>query len=292
MNEIETIENIEDMIYEIRGMQVMLSSDVAKLYHVETRRINEVIKRNIRRFPETFCFQLTKSEYTNLKSQFAISSLGNTYGGVRYLPYVLTERGILMLSGLLKSDIAEKVNVQVVDAFVKMSHYIKYNEALLPNRVLLLEEKYDEHDEIIKKILDMFRPDDIVKDKIFFKGEFYDAYSMLIDILNSSSESIIIIDNYIDKSLLDILKSINRKITIVTKNISKILKQKYESQYHNITFIRNDEFHDRFIILDNKKLYICGASLKDLGKKCFHIGEIEENEILTSMLNKLEKIVN
>ncbi len=110
--------NIENMIYEIRGVQVMLSSDVAKLYQVETRRINEVIKRNIKRFPDTFCFQLTEVEFYNLRSQFAISSESN-HGGVRYLPYVLTEQGIMMLSGLLKSDIAVKVNVQIIDAFVK-----------------------------------------------------------------------------------------------------------------------------------------------------------------------------
>ena len=124
MNEILEKEKIEDLIYEIRGMQVMLSSDVAKLYNVETKRLNEVIKRNINRFPETFCFQLTEDEYEILRSQFATSSSNNNYGGIRYLPYVLTEQGIMMLSGLLKSDIAVKVNIQIIDAFVKMRRFI------------------------------------------------------------------------------------------------------------------------------------------------------------------------
>lgn len=152
MNEIVERENmlIEAMIYEIRGAQVMLSSDVAKPYQVETRRINEVIKRNIKRFPDTFCFQLTENEFYNLRSQFAISS-ENNHGGVRYLPYVLTEQGIMMLSGLFKSDIAVKVNIQIIDAFVKMRRYfantISNNEILVnhENRILRLEKTFDNY---------------------------------------------------------------------------------------------------------------------------------------------------
>jgi len=287
MNEIIEKEEflIEDMIYEVRGMQVMLSSDVAKLYQVETRRINEVIKRNISRFPESFCFQLTNEEIDklSLRSQFAILNKNMNMRGqhFKYLPYVLTEQGIMMLSRLLKSDVAVKVNIQIIDAFVKMRKYfsntISNNEILInhENRLLKLEKTFDKFKE--KEI-----------NKIFFEGELYDAYSLLIDILNKANKEIIIIDNYAGKELLDILKNINKKIIIVTKNIDEILKKKYEKQYNNVTIINSNSFHDRFIILDRKKLYSSGASFKDLGKKCFAINEFNDIDYLNKLLNLLD----
>lgn len=287
MNEIIEKENvvIENMIYEIRGVQVMLSSDVASLYQVETRRINEVIKRNISRFPESFCFQLTKEEIDklSLRSQFAILNKNRNMRGqhFKYLPYVLTEQGIMMLSGLLKSDIAVKVNIRIIDAFVKMRRYfantISNNEMLInhENRILKLEKTFDKLNE--KK----------EKNKIFFEGELYDAYSLFLDILGKTKREIIIIDNYAGKELLDILKKVDKKIIIVSKNIDEILKKKYESQYNNITFINSNSFHDRFIILDRNKLYSCGASFKDLGKKCFAINEFNDKEYLDKLLNTL-----
>lgn len=285
MDEVVIKENqkIEDMIYEVRGVQVMLSTDVAKLYKTETRIINQTIKRNIMRFPKTFCFQLTMEEMTDLKSQNVISSLRNelTHGGTRYLPYVLTEQGIMMLSGLLKSDIAVKVNIQIIDAFVKMRKYfantIITNEMLInhENRILNLEKTFDK-----------FKYNEKVS-KIFFEGELYDAYSLLLDILNKADKEIIIIDNYAGKELLDLLKNINKTIIIVSKNIDEVLKSKYESQYENIKFIYNNSFHDRFIILDKNKLYSCGSSFKDLGKKCFAINEFNDKEYLNKILDVL-----
>ena len=225
MDEVVIKENqkIEDMIYEVRGVQVMLSTDVAKLYKTETRIINQKIKRNIMRFPKTFCFQLTMEEMIDLKSQNVISSLRNelTHGGTRYLPYVLTEQGIMMLSGLLKNDIAVKVNIQIIDAFVKMRKYfantIITNEMLInhENRILNLEKTFDK-----------FKYNEEIS-KIFFEGELYDAYSLLLDILNKADKEIIIIDNYAGKELLDLLKNINKTIIIVSKNIDEVLKSKY-----------------------------------------------------------------
>jgi len=287
MNEIIAKENvvIEDMIYEIRGKQVMLSSDVAILYNSETKVINQVVKRNINRFPNDFCFQITLSEWLNLRSQNVTSSEERNkimHGGTRYLPYVFTEHGIMMLSGLLKSDIAVKVNIQIIDAFVKMKKYFAKNisnsEILInhENRILKLEKTFDKFNE--KKEIN----------KIFFEGQIYDAYSLLLDIFNKSKKEIIIIDNYGGKELLDILKNIDKKIIIVSKNIDEVLKKKYESQYSNITFINNDSFHDRFIILDRKKLYSCGASFKDIGKKCFAINEFNDKEYLTKLLKILD----
>ena len=278
---------IEDMIYEVRGVQVMLSSDVAKLYHVETRRINEVIKRNINRFPSSFCFQLTNAEINDLslRSQFATLNKSNNLRGqhYKYLPYVLTEQGIMMLSGLLKSDIAVKVNIEIIDAFVKMRRYfannINNNQMLInhENRLLILENT-----------LDRFKEKEI--NKIFFENELYDAYSLLMDIFEKSNKEIIIIDNYAGKELLDILKNIDRKIIIVSKNIDNVLKNKYELQYDNVTFINNDSFHDRFIIIDRKMLYSSGASLKDLGKKCFGIHELNDMEYLNRIIKTISMI--
>lgn len=282
MNEIIIKENknIEDMIYEVRGVQVMFATDVAELYKTETRIINQTIKRNIMRFPESFCFQLTMEEMTNLRSQIVISSLRNefTHGGTRYLPYVLTEQGIMMLSGLLKSDVAVNVNIQIIDAFVRMRKY--FVSSMSNNEIILNHEKRIIE---LENVFDKFKYNEEIN-KIFFEGELYDAYSLLLDILNSSKEEIILIDNYIGKELLDILKKINRKIIIVSKNIDMILRDKYESQYDNITFIYNTSFHDRFIILDKNKLYACGASFKDLGKKCFAITEFNDKEYLNKIL--------
>lgn len=273
---------IENMIFEVRGVQVMVSSDVATLYQIETKRLNQVIKRNIDRFPSTFCFQLTDEEIDrlSLRSQFATLNKSNNLRGqhYKYLPYVLTEQGIMMLSGLLKSDIAVKVNIQIIDAFVKMRRYFANN--FNTNELLL---KHENRIQLLENTLDSFKEQKIKK--IFFEGQIYDAYSILVDILNKARTEIIIIDNYASKELLDILKDINLKIIIVSKNVDSVLKEKYTKQYKNVEFIDNNSFHDRFIILDRSKLYTCGASFKDLGKKCFAISEFND-------INYLEQIIN
>ena len=181
-----------------------------------------------------------------------------------------------MLATILKSKVATKVTISIMDTFVKMRHYINYNKNFLPNSFLLLEEKVDNNTKRIDELFDKFDYKDIVKNYLFFEGELYDAYSVLLDILSKANEEIVIIDNYAGKELLDILKKINCKIIIVSKNIDEILKKKYESQYDNITFINNNSFHDRFIIIDRNELFSFGASFKDLGKKCFAINEFEE----------------
>ena len=286
MYEIMEKENIviEDMIYNIRGVQVMLDKDVAKLYQVETRKINQVIKRNIDRFPKEFCFKLTKeeTEELSLRSQIATLNKNNNSRGnnIKYLPYVLTEQGIMMLSGLLKSDIAVKVNIQIINAFVYMRKYISKdlnNNILInhENRILKLEESFNRLNKV---------------NTVFYDGQIYDAYSLFMDILNKAKKEIIIIDNYAGKELLDILKNIKTNIVVVSSNIDDTLKKKYEMQYKNVTFINNNKFHDRFIIIDKDILYTCGSSFKDLGKKCFYIGLIEDREILNNIILKLTNV--
>jgi len=216
-----------------------------------------------------------------LRSKFSTANLNNMS---RVNPRVFTEQGVYMLATILKSKVATEISIAIMDAFVNMRHYINFNRTLLPNRVLLLEEKVNNNTKRINELFDKFDPSVIAKDYIFFEGELYDAHSLLIDIFNSAKDTIIIIDNYIGKELLDILKSINKKITIVSKNISSTLKKKYESQYNNIVFMGDNSFHDRFIIIDEETLYHCGASFKDLGKKCFAIHEIMDADYLGRLL--------
>lgn len=285
MNEIIEKENIiiENLIYEIRGVQVMFDSDIAKLYQVETKRINEAVKNNPDKFPERFSFRITEEEYNFLRSKISTSK-----GGSRKGHTVFTEQGLYMLATILKSKVATNVSIAIMDTFVKMRHYINYNKEFLPHKFMLLENKVDENTKRINELFDKFEPKTIVKDYIFFEGEFYDAYSLLLDIFNKSKEEIILIDNYAGKELLDILKQIDKKIIIVSKNIDETLKNKYKNQYKNIVFINNNSFHDRFIIIDKKILYSCGASFKDLGKKCFAINKFNDKEYLTKLL----KIIN
>ena len=276
--------NIEKIIYEVRGVQVMLDSDLAKLYECTngTKDINKAVKRNRNRFPDDFYFQLTDSEKEELWFQN-----GTTNNMARTNPYVFTEQGVAMLASVLHTNIAAEISVRIMRSFVKMRHYINFHQNILPNRFFLVEKQVDENTKRINELFDKFAPKEILKEYLFFEEDFYDSYSVLLDILNRSIEEIIIIDNYAGKELLDILKKIDRKIIIISKNIDETLKNKYEKQYNNVTFIHNDSFHDRFIILDRYILYGCGSSLKDMGKKCFAIYEFKDRIFTKELLNEL-----
>ena len=288
MNNIVVSDNIkiENMIYEIRGKQVMLDSDLAKLYNVETKRINEAVKNNIEKFPERYCFQLNDEESNNLRSKISTSKI-NSHGGRRYNQRVFTEQGVYMLATILKSKIAASITIAIMDAFVVMKNIINtslieqkyFNELTIKNTedIKLLQESFDKLN--IKES----------NNHIFYEGQIYDAYSLLIDILSKAKKEIIIIDNYAGKKLFDIIRNINVKVKIYTENIDNISKEKYEKQYSNIEIINTNIFHDRFIIIDNKALYHSGASFKDLGKKCFAITKIVDNNILKELLDKLKK---
>ena len=290
MNKIVVSDNIkiENMIYEIRGKNVMLDSDLAMLFGYETKQLNRQVLRNINRFPENYCFQITDTEYISLRCQNG--TLKNGRGEHRkYLPYVFTEYGITMLAGILKSELAIKMSLRIVDIFITMKNYINtslieqkyFNELTIKNTkdIKLLQESFDKLNTKESN------------NHIFYEGQIYDAYSLLIDILSKARKEIIIIDNYAGKKLFDIIKNINVKVKIYTENIDNISKEKYEKQYNNLEIINTHIFHDRFIIIDNKELYHSGASFKDLGKKCFAITKIEDNSILKELLNKLKKIL-
>lgn len=273
---------IENMIYEIRGKQVMLDSDLAKLYHVETKRINEAVRNNPLKFPERFSWKLTDYEC----KVFLVENFDHkkeTRGGRYKNPRVFTEQGVAMLATILKSKIAIEISIEIMDAFVAMRKYISTN---------LLEQDYinnlvlEDHKRI-KLLEKSFNKMDKKNNHLFFKGQIYDSYSLLLDILNKSKKEIIIIDNYIDKNLLDILSKTNKKITIITNKYNNSDYTKYKEQYKNVELKIDNSFHDRFIIIDKKTLYHCGASFKDLGKKCFEISKIDEKDILKNLLKKI-----
>ena len=286
--ELTTIEEIQGMIYTIRGKQVMLDSDVANLYHYETKKINQAVKRNIERFPEGFCFQLTESELENLRSQFVTSSLGTgNYGGRRYLPYVFTEQGIAMLA----PKIAVQVSINIMNAFVIMRHFLKENGQVF-ERLTSVEYRLIEHDKKFDIVFDKLQEKQIENQRIFFDGQIYDAYSLIIDIIKKANNKITIIDNYVDDSILEMLskKKDNVEVVILTSNKSNIKNidiQKFNKQYPTLKVAKTDKFHDRFIILDEKEMYHLGASIKDLGKKCFGINKIENDDIIETLLRTI-----
>lgn len=277
----------------------MLDSDVAMLYHYETKKINQTVKRNFERFPEKFCFQLTEDELENLRSQFVTSSLKKEkYGGRRYLPYVFTEQGIAMLSGLLKNEIAVQVSIYIIDAFVEMRKFILRNEHVFERltnieyKILEQNKMLTEHEKKFEKVFDELQKNEKIefKQSIFFEGQIFDAYSLIIDIIKRAKQKILIIDNYIDDSILKMLskKNKNVEVVILTKqnsNIRKLDIQKFNKQYPVLKLAYTNKFHDRFIVIDNKELYHIGASLKDLGKKCFAISKIEDNEYIEKIVN-------
>ena len=286
MNEIILKDDIkiEDMIYEIRGKKVMLDSDLAMLFGYQTKDLNRNVKNNINRFPSNYCFKLTEEEYDSLRCNFF--TLKNGRGEHRkYLPYAFTEYGITMLAGILKSDLAVKMSLQIVNVFITMKNYLNTNfiEQKYINKLVL------EHDSKIDLILDKLNTRE-ENNHIFYEGQIYDAYSLLIDILSKAKKEITIIDNYAGKKLFDIIKDIKVKIRVYTQNIDDIAKEKYELQYDNLTIINTDIFHDRFIMIDKKILYHCGASFKDLGKKCFCISEIEDEQIIKDLIIRLQEV--
>ena len=285
-------DNIKSLIYTIRGKQVMLDSDVAMLYHYKTKNINKAMKRNIERFPEDFCFQLTEKEVENLRFQFGTSSLEKeNYGGRRYLPYVYTEQGISMLAGVLKNEIAIQVSISIIRAFIEMRRFILLNGQVfqeiddIKGKLLEHDRKFDEvFDELQRKQESEF------KQSIFFDGQIYDAYSLIIDIIKKAKQKILIIDNYIDDSVLKMLLKKNKDVEVVilttqNSNIRKLDIQKFNKQYPVLKLAYTNKFHDRFIVIDNKELYHIGASLKDLGKKCFAISRIEDDEYIDKINN-------
>lgn len=284
-------EKIEKLIYEIRGRQVMLDSDLARLYGCKngTKTINQAVNRHKDRFPEDFCFQPSEDELECLRSQVGTSNGGlrfrsetsNLRGGRRYIPFVFTEQGVAMLATILRTETASRVSIAIMRAFVEMKKYISGGliEQKYINELVI---KHDERLNAIEETLAGFREKNT---HLFFEGQIYDAYSLLQNILGKSKKEIVIIDNYVDRNLLDMLAKIEKKILLVTNKYNNTDYEKYRKQYSNIKLVIKNGIHDRFIIIDRRLLYHCGASFKDLGNKCFAINRIEDRAYLEKMVN-------
>lgn len=284
---------IENMIYEIRGVQVIFDFDLAKLFKVETGNLNKAMKRNQSRFPSEFCFKLKAEEYYFLIFQIGIS---NKKGGRTKLPYVYSEQGVAMISSVLHSETAIKMSILIINAFVEMRHYLVDNKDIykslnnINNKLINQENKLLIHDEKIDFLFSKFDK----KEQLFLKGETYDAYSNILDILNNAKSEIILIDAYADITFLDLIRNIKHNIILITRNsnrLSDIEIAKYNNQYNNLTVIRDSSFHDRYFIIDRKYVYLCGSSINNAGSKTFMIIKLEDKLIIKTLLNNINKIV-
>ena len=286
-------QNIEERIYNIRGQQVMLDSDISSLFNVEVRRINEQMKRNIERFPEDFCFKLNSKEFKCLRSQnatFSRSTLNR-----KYPPYVYTEHGVMALAGVLKSDIAARMSIEIVRKFIQMRKFIIDNGdtmlalAKLQNRQIEFENATNQKfDEIVKR----FDKYDIPKEALFYKGQWFDAFDYITQIIAKANKSIVLIDPYCDKKALTFLahKKSGVDVFINLSNESKISSEEiaiFETQYGKITSKVFNNIHDRFLIIDEEECYDLGTSINHAGNKLFAINRIEGKQIIKAILNEI-----
>jgi len=295
---------IKNLIHVVRGEQVMLAGDLAMLYKVETRALNQAVKRNIARFPEMFRFQITEEEYENLKSQFVISSLEDegAHGGRRYLPYVFTEQGIAMLSAVLRSDVAIQMSIKIMNAFVQMRRFLTSNSLMFEKineieirqiqdgiKVQQLEKKTEKR---FEEVFDYIAEHKESNQKIFFDGQIYDAFRLLVELISRVEKKLILVDNYVDVETLNILakKKTGVEVAIYTSKKTKLSKvdiENFNKQYPTMEVKYTEVFHDRFLILDDECAYHIGASIKDAGKKCFGINKIEDIGIVRDIMERL-----
>ena len=271
-------QQIENRIFTIRGEQVMLDRDLAELYQVETRALNQAVKRNSERFPETFCFQLNDEEVNSMVSQNVIPSKQHL-GGHR--PYVFTEQGVAMLSAVLRSTVAVQVSIQIINAFVQMRKLVGQN-TVQQLRFSAIENKLIEHDHKFEQLFKALEQNELPQKGIFFEGQVFDAYAFTSKIIRSAKKSIILIDNYIDETTLTHLAKKEKKVKVVllSKNSSKQLKldiKKANEQYSNFTLKSFAQSHDRFLIIDHEEVYHLGASLKDFGKRWFAFSKMDKS---------------
>ena len=303
--QLQQLENIENLIRFIRGKQVMLDRDLARLYGVEARALNQAVQRNIERFPEDFMFQLSKEEFENLRSQIVTSSeeeilksqnVISSWGGIRKWPYVFTENGVAMLSSVLRSQQAISINIQIMRAFNAMRHFITSNaqvfqrvENIEKNILALNASKVDTD----KKLEEVFRRLDdgnaTPKQAVFYDGQIFDAYKFVNERIREAKKRIVLIDNYVDETVLAMLDKRGKNVTakVYTRNISRQLSldfEKHNAQYTPIEVEQFDRAHDRFLCIDDT-VYLIGASIKDLGKKWFGFVKLEQttDELLSKM---------
>ena len=281
-------QHIENRIFTIRGKQVMFDRDLAEMYQVEVKRLNEQVKRNIDRFPETFRFQLNSQEKHELVANCdRFESLKHSTVN----PYGFTEQGVAMLSAVLRSEIAVKVSIQIMNAFVELRKLVG-QETLQHLRLSSIENKLIEHDQKFNKLFSALENSELPQRGVYFDGQVYDAYQFVSDVIKNAQSSIILIDNYIDDSILTLFSKRKKNVTatIYTASISKQLRldlEKHNAQYPEVKAELFKQSHDRFLIIDEKELYHIGASLKDLGKKWFAFSRMDS--LCKDVLSKIKK---
>ena len=290
MNNVIIKENIvENMIYEVRGVQVMLDSDLAKLYECKngTKEINQAVKNNPDKFPDRFTFRISENEYNILKSNFLTSK-----GGSRKGHTVFTEEGVAMLATILHTPVATQVSINIMDAFVRMRKYIG-NNLLVQNNITNMVIKHDNDIKEIQKVLNQFEEKKKVNE-IYFNGQIFDAYYKIKSIFKEANNKLIIIDAYADIEILEMIKELNIEVMIITKNNNTLTKQdieKYNKEYSNLKVYYSNDFHDRYFILDNNIIYHSGTSINYAGSKTFSINILEDEIVKTSLLNKVSKLI-
>ena len=288
MNNIIESEDIEKIIYEIRGKQVMLDSDLAELYQCKngTKEINQAVKNNLMKFPDRFSWILSNDEYNILRSKFLTSSLKiNNYGGRRYNPRVFTEQGVAMLATILKSDVAVRVSIAIMDAFVAMRHYLGNTEYRIAN----LETKMIDCDNNVKQLqlaFDKFKGND----EIYLNTNELDAFQEIINICKQANKELIIIDRFIESDIFSIIKRIKCNVILITSKNSK-LSNKEMDKYDNLKVYYNDTFHDRYIIMDKNTIYHSGNSINHIGFRKSSINLLNDTNIKKTILDDINKII-
>ena len=292
----QSVPDIRNMIYTVRNQQVMLDNDLAKLYQVETKRLNEAVKRNIARFPEEFRFQLNEEETEFLRSQIATLNENDGRGKHRkYLPYVFTEQGIAMLSAVLRSDTAIQTSIVIMKSFVEMRHFMADNSILF-ERISAIELKQltyqKQTDKKLEQVFEFISEREESNQKVFFDGQIYDAFSLLVSLIQKAEKEITLIDGYLDIGTLNLLakKNTGVSVTVYTHQNTKLTDIdliNFNSQYPDLLVKYTNAFHDRFLILDREIAYHIGASLKDAGKKAFEVTLINDKKITEDILQRL-----
>ena len=285
---------IENLIYEVRGKQVMIDSDLAKLYECKngTKTINLAVRRHLDRFPNDFYFQLTKEEYYNIL-RFQSETLELEQGKYsKYLPYVFTEQGVAMLATILRTSVASKMSVAIMRAFVVMRKYISTNlieQKYINNQVM----KNTEDIKLLQASFQKFEEKSEVN-TIFFDGQIFDAYSNIQDICKKANKKLIIVDSYADNTLLDIVKRLNVEVVIITKKNNLLTKQdlcKYNKQYHNLKVYFSNNFHDRYFVIDDEIVYHCGTSINRIGYRTFSINLVSDADVANMLIDKVEFLI-
>jgi hypothetical protein len=286
--ELITNSDLQAKIFTMRGVHVMLDRDLATLYGVQTKVLNQAVNRNKERFPENFCFTLSKVEFQNWRSQIVTSNSEKM--GLRHTPKAFTEQGVAMLSSVIRSETAIRVSIQIMEKFVQIRKKLTLTDELF-HRLIFLEKKQNHTDEKVEMLLQSLESKENFPTKgIFFEGQLFDAYIIANEIIKSVKKSIILIDNYVDETTLLMLSKRHHKCKaiIYTSKINNQLQldlTKHNEQYPKIEIKELKTAHDRFIVIDEKELFHIGASLKDLGKKWFAFSKL--NSLLPELIQKL-----